>query len=229
MIKKIRTVVFENGTQRAKTYADQLFNKITETVGAESSVVNVYDTRPCTQVLPVRAIPNVAVLLFADTLEEGQEILDIVSQIDFFIRQEETQAAGAQLIAEGVTAGTVDGTRVVSCMSLLPSYTPAGPDGDYNHTLNESCVSEGQPWRCCQGYNAQSNPDITPGKSPAHWVQYHTTDPARALPFVQPTGAHDTYQTNECMVLDDVTWRSTMDNNAHSPTEYPQGWERVEE
>lgn len=94
MSKQMRAVIFENGTPSATEYANQLFDGLS----IETHVVNVYDTRPCTQVLPVRAIPNCAVLLFADTMEEGQEIIDVLKQIDFLKKQDEVQAVVDGLI-----------------------------------------------------------------------------------------------------------------------------------
>ena len=67
------------------------------------------------------------------------------------------------------------------------------------------------------------------GSSPAQWAPYHTTDPTKAKPFIQPTGAHDSYQKGEvCLWTDGKVYRSTMETaNAYSPEAYPQGWEEV--
>lgn len=99
MIKQLRAVIFENGQNRANTYANDLFEQLAERSGIEAHVVNVYDKRPCTQLLPVRTIPNVAVLLFADTLEDGQQIVDVVKQIDNVKRQETINEIVDELIA----------------------------------------------------------------------------------------------------------------------------------
>lgn len=88
MIKQLRAVLFENGQPKAREYANQLFDELTEQSGIEAHVVNVYDKRPCTQLIPVRTIPNVAVLLFADTLEDGQQIIDVVKQLNGIQKQE---------------------------------------------------------------------------------------------------------------------------------------------
>lgn len=226
MVKQMRAVIFDNGTPKAVEYSNELFRELGAQM--ETHQVNVYDARPCTQIIPVRAIPNIAVMLYADTLEEGQEILDIARQLEFFREQDKIQQTGEKLITDGVAAGTVDGTTVVDAMILLPEYKPEGLNGDYWHQINETCTYGNQPWRCCQAYNAQNNPDIYPGNAPAHWVQYHTKNPEQALPFIHPTGAHDTYMLDECMrYTDGLVYRSTMDNNAYSPEEYAQGWEAV--
>ena len=118
MIKQLRTAVFENGTQKAREYAENLYKEITTVTGMESSIINVYDTRPCTQLLPVRAIPNVAVLLFADTLEEGEEIVEVIRQLQYFRNQEEIEQAGEKVITDAVAAGAMDGSAVVDSMVL---------------------------------------------------------------------------------------------------------------
>lgn len=226
MVKQLRAVIFDNGTPKARKYSNELFTELGAQM--ETHQVNVYDSRPCTQVIPVRAIPNIAVMLYADTLEEGQEILDIARQLEYFREQEKVQLTSEKLISDGVAAGTVDGTTVVDAMILLPLYTPAGMNGDYEHPLNETCIYNDQPWRCCQAYNAKNNPAIVPGNAPAHWAQYHTKNPEQALPFVHPTGAHDTYMLDECMrYTDGKVYRSKIDHNAYSPEEYAQGWEAL--
>ena len=224
-MKQIRVVLFHTGVDSSKAYADQINESLTD----EAAVVDIHDPRPVRLALPIRATPNVAVLFFADTLEEGQKIAAVLNQLDYFKGEAEARGEVASLLADGYAAGTVDGTHVTENLWLLPEYTPEGPAGDYEHPVNETCVYDGQPWRCCQGYNAQNNPDVYPGNAAAHWVQYHTKDPARALPFVHPTNREDSYRTGECMVYTDgLVYISALDYNTYSPEEYPEGWEKWE-
>lgn len=129
-----------------------------------------------------------------------------------------------------IAAGERTGTDVIACEELLPAWTKAGPKGDGSHEAGEPCAHTGQSWKCCQAHNTTNNPDIEPGKSPAHWAPYHTTDPAKAKPFIQPTGAHDSYLRGEvCLWTDGEVYRSIKeDANAYSPADYPQGWEKVD-
>lgn len=126
-------------------------------------------------------------------------------------------------------AGDRTGTEIIACEDLLPAWTKAGPKGDGSHEVGEACTHDGQSWRCCQAHNTNNNPDIEPGKSPAQWVPYHTTDPKKAKPFIQPTMAEDSYQKGEvCIWTDGKVYRSIMETaNAYSPEAYPQGWEEV--
>lgn len=47
--------------------------------------------------------------------------------------------------------------------------------------------------------------------------------------WVQPTGAHDAYNTGDRVTFEGAVYESVMDGNTWSPTEYPQAWKRVEE
>ena len=125
-----------------------------------------------------------------------------------------------------IVAGERTGTQVIACEELLPAWTKVGPDGDGIHKVGEPCTHDSQSWRCCQEHSTKNNPDIEPGKSPAHWAPYHTTDPAKAKPFIQPTGAHDTYMKGEvCLWTDGTVKRPKVNDNAYSPEDYPDNWE----
>ena len=45
--------------------------------------------------------------------------------------------------------------------------------------------------------------------------------------WVQPTGAHDAYNTGDRVTYNGKVYESTMDGNVWSPSAYPQGWEAV--
>ena len=138
-------------------------------------------------------------------------------------------------IVKAAAAETMTGTEIVACEDLLPPWSAVGPARDYSHEAGEPCTHVGQSWRCCQAHNSRNNPDIVPGGSPAHWVPYHTTDPARAKPFIQPTGAHDSYMPGEVCLWppepdapDRKVYRSILPTaNSYSPADYPDGWEIV--
>lgn len=44
--------------------------------------------------------------------------------------------------------------------------------------------------------------------------------------WVQPTGAHDAYQTGDTVTFEGQEYKSLIDGNTWSPTSYPQGWEK---
>ena len=45
--------------------------------------------------------------------------------------------------------------------------------------------------------------------------------------WVQPTGAHDAYQTGDTVTFEGQEYVSLIDGNTWSPTAYPQGWEKI--
>ena len=45
--------------------------------------------------------------------------------------------------------------------------------------------------------------------------------------WVQPTGAHDAYQTGDHVMFEGAEYVSLIDGNVWSPTAYPQGWEKI--
>ena len=100
---------------------------------------------------------------------------------------------------------------------------------NYNGTLYQSTIN-GNVW----------SPDVYP----AGWTVYAaTTEPEEPEPkpepepdpepdepptypaWVQPTGAHDAYNTGDIVMYNGTAYRSTIDGNVWSPDAYPQGWE----
>ena len=103
---------------------------------------------------------------------------------------------------------------------------------NYNGTLYQSTIN-GNVW----------SPDVYP----AGWTVYEaTTEPEEPKPepepepdpepeepptypaWVQPTGAHDAYNTGDIVNYNGTLYKSTMDGNVWAPDAYPQGWEKVE-
>ena len=71
----------------------------------------------------------------------------------------------------------------------------------------------------------------SPDEYPAGWELYTETteeDPQGYPVFVQPTGAHNAYNTGDIVhypTADDPLYKSLIDGNTWSPDAYPQGWE----
>lgn len=84
MSKQIRVAIFHNDVDGTKQYAEQLAAQI----DAETALINFRDPHPCAEALPMRASPNVALLLFVDSLEELQEQIDILRQLGYIRKQD---------------------------------------------------------------------------------------------------------------------------------------------
>ena len=63
---------------------------------------------------------------------------------------------------------------------------------------------------------------------PAPEPEPEEPEPTDYPDFVQPTGAHDAYQTGDIVKYNGQLYESTIDNNVWSPDTYPQGWKLYE-
>ena len=109
----------------------------------------------------------------------------------------------------------------------------AGDIVNYNGKLYQSTIN-GNVW----------SPDVYP----AGWTVYAaTTEPEEPKPepepepdpepeepptypeWVQPTGAHDAYNTGDIVRYNGTLYQSTINGNVWAPDAYPQGWTVYEE
>ena len=72
-------------------------------------------------------------------------------------------------------------------------------------------------YRCVQAHTSQS--DWTPDVVPALWVRTYTDEWPE---WVQPTGAHDAYNTGDKVSHNQKHWVSDIDANVYEPGVY--GW-----
>lgn len=75
-------------------------------------------------------------------------------------------------------------------------------------------------YKCVQAHTSQA--DWTPDSVPALWVKISTEEWPE---WVQPTGAHDAYNTGDKVTYNGKRYVSRIDANVHSPEAYPAGWE----
>lgn len=93
---------------------------------------------------------------------------------------------------------------------------------NYNGTIYESVI-DGNVWSpdvYPAGWKTVSDGAVSPEPSP-------DPDPgATEYPdWVQPSGAHDAYNTGDIVRYNGVLYRSKIDGNVWSPDAYPAGWE----
>ena len=109
--------------------------------------------------------------------------------------------------------------------------------------IGECCTENGKVYRSTidnnvwapsaypQGWEAVNAPDqgeTEPGGTSTAPEQGEI-EPADEWPeFVQPTGAHDAYNTGDKVTYNGKHYQSTMDGNVWSPDSYPAGWRLVE-
>lgn len=126
------------------------------------------------------------------------------------------------------TLGTLDGTTAIDMEILVSPWTVPDPKNPINFVVGDMRSKDNQVWKCIQPYRDVDHPNVIPGETPSMWVPYHTKDPRKAKPFIQPTFNEDSYFKDECCMLNGVIYRSIMDTaNPYSPEAYSTGWEIV--
>lgn len=96
---------------------------------------------------------------------------------------------------------------------------------NYNGTLYKSIINGNvwspdvypAGWEQVDGAT-EPGPDPTPEPEP-------DPGPTTYPDFVQPSGAHDAYNTGDIVMYNGTAYRSKIDGNVWSPDAYPAGWE----
>lgn len=122
------------------------------------------------------------------------------------------------------SAQSMTGTEIIDHEVNVPAFNP---QKDYSTWPAGSPVSdEGQVWTLIQPHNAAHYAG-RPSSLRSLWGLAHTTNPAKAKPFVAPYGTSGLYMVGECCTENGSAYRSKQDNNYYAPSEYPQWWEEV--
>ena len=85
------------------------------------------------------------------------------------------------------------------------------------YAVGDRVKFNGLLYRCVQAHTSQS--DWTPDVVPALWVRTYTDEWPE---WVQPTGAHDAYNTGDKVSHNQKHWVSGIDANVYEPGVY--GW-----
>lgn len=111
-------------------------------------------------------------------------------------------------------ASTMTDENALTAVELFPAWElKAYVVGDrvrYNSTL----------YKCVQAHTAQA--DWTPDATPALWVAVSLDEYPE---WVQPTGAHDAYNTGDKVSYNGKRYVCTIDANTYAPDVY--GWELI--
>lgn len=133
------------------------------------------------------------------------------------------QQGGADALVLRKAAVDMTGTEIIAQERKIPLYDSAK---DYSEWPVGAPVQHGgQDYALIQPHNASHFANQTPATLPALWRVLHTTDPAKAKPWVQPTSTSDLYRAGECMIwTDGAVYRAKRDTN-FSPADYAADWE----
>jgi hypothetical protein len=135
-------------------------------------------------------------------------------------------------------SASMTGTELNAEDNVIPEFTAAvkvknmleREAGDATGFVCKS--SAGRVVRLLQKYDSNNylHEDGTPWEPeelPAQWRFVWSTDPAKALPFVKM--ATSPYAVGECCTENGEVFRSKIPANVYAPSEYAQGWEKVEQ
>ena len=86
--------------------------------------------------------------------------------------------------------------------------------------------SEGRVVKLLQNYDSTIYTK-EPEEYPALWGFVWSNNPEHAKPFISLSTSP--YMKDNCCTEGEAIYRSTIDNNVYAPSDYPQGWEKVEE
>lgn len=140
----------------------------------------------------------------------------------YLTKEQEAEFRAFRKVADDRISTVVD--KPVEINSIMLTIRPWKPAV---YALNDVRVYEGIPYKCVQAHDSTSNPDWTPEKSPALWMQYHGTSLDTARPWVQPAGAHDMYKVGEYMIWTDGNVYRCIHDTTFSPDVYADAWKVV--
>lgn len=122
-------------------------------------------------------------------------------------------------------SATLSETEIVDLEHCVPAFDPQRNYTDW--PVGAPVTDEGQVWLLLQPHNAV-NYAGRPSTLRALWGLAHTTNPAKAKPWVDPYGTSGMYMKGEVYKAEDGTiYRCLFDNTVHDATAYPDGWELI--
>lgn len=133
---------------------------------------------------------------------------------------EEGTAELLRTVLSDKLTGTDDKTLAIACMAFFAPWTR----GAYAVGDIRTDPDTGYPRECMIAHDSRVNTDWTI-KTASIWKPFHSRKREYALPWEQPTGAHDMYKTGEYMIWeDDKTYLCKRDTN-FSPADDRDAWE----
>ena len=114
------------------------------------------------------------------------------------------------------TAGAqLDDAAALDAMAIYPAWEIGTA-----YAVNDRRRYGANLYKCVQAHTSQADwiPDVTH----ALWVKVSVEEWPE---WVQPTGAHDAYNTGDKVTYNGKRYVSLIDANVYSPDAYPAGWE----
>lgn len=145
------------------------------------------------------------------------------NELYFDAMREKGRADAAKLQSR---SSSMDGTALYAEEDKIPDFTAACKTMNMlQRSVGFICRSTaGRVVKLLQVYDSSIYTQ-EPEELPAQWGFVWSTDPDKALPFIEM--ATSPYMKGNCCTENGKIYRSTIDNNVWSPSSYPQGWEEV--
>lgn len=142
------------------------------------------------------------------------------------VLQRERDRGKAAALNLAARAPEMNGTAIIAEQSHVPAWHE---DAVYTAAhVGFPVQDDGQVYTILQPHTPAHNPGFRPVDLPAIYSIKHTTDPARAKPYVAPNGISGVYMLDECCVMGGRVYQSLFNDNAYSPEAWPQGWKEVQ-
>lgn len=124
---------------------------------------------------------------------------------------------GAQKVRNAMNAAgaQLDDAAALDAMAIYPTWEIGAA-----YATNDRRRYGANLYKCVQAHTSQA--DWTPDAVPALWVKVSVEEWPE---WVQPTGAHDAYNTGDKVTYNGKRYVSLIDANVYSPDDYPAAWE----
>ena len=120
-------------------------------------------------------------------------------------------------------ASSMTGTEIIAAERAVPAWNAQQDYSDW--PVGAPVADEGQVWILIQPHRA-ADYEGRPSTLRAMWGLAHTTDPARAKPWVDAQGTSGMYMAGECyLAADGTVYRCLQDNISYDATALPSAWE----
>lgn len=119
-------------------------------------------------------------------------------------------------IIEQAVSTALDDATALQSVPLFPAWAEG-----LSVKVDERYQYNNALYRVVQAHTTQA--DWPPDKTPALWVVVSLDEWPE---FVQPTGAHDAYNTGDKITFNGEHYVCKMDACTWSPSDYPAGWEK---
>lgn len=138
----------------------------------------------------------------------------------------EKGAADARALVEQAVSGTADGTALIQQAQKIPTWRQRAYNTE-DTPVGKPYQWQGQVYQLWQQHDATEQPDWTPDQAVSLWNPCHTRDPKLATPYQPPQGTRGLWQKGECCVQNGYVWKNLKKDNAYSPADLPDSWEKL--